>query len=129
MKSLFQFIHYYIGVPCAVVITVKGFEESYYGIIQGFDIISNEVLVEAGENSEWVELLFVKPILHRLSDMTNEIAIAGGWHHGSKHFKEYLEHRNGAIFPEDTDFLLKNGFDLFELIEAGLANDAEVLTF
>jgi hypothetical protein len=59
----------------------------------------------------------VKPILKRTTNMT-DAEVKG------MSFKQYPDFENKMFTPEQTIYLLKNGFDLFGLIDAGLAIEA-----
>lgn len=59
----------------------------------------------------------VKPILKRTTNITDaEVK--------EMPFKQYPDFENKMFTPEQTIYLLKNGFDLFGLIDAGLAIEA-----
>jgi len=62
----------------------------------------------------------IKPILRPLSDITEEEATECGWMglFTLEHFAEKKLYK-----PTSFHYLLKRGFDLLELIEAGLAID------
>ena len=59
----------------------------------------------------------VKPILKRTTNMTDAEIKA-------MPFKQYPDFEHKIFTPEQTIYLLKDGFDLFGLIDAGLAIEA-----
>ncbi len=72
-----------------------------------------------------------KPILRPLSDMTEE-EMEQIWHADEPKSILQMEYKDGrvrkvALCSERTKFLLSKGFDIFGLIEAGLAIDKTTL--
>ena len=89
-------------------------------------LTTEEVCILVGENGEreWVNYDDIKPILRPLSDLTKEIEPL------RKNYFTYTS--EGFMFKgknecytrlSDLDFLFKNHFDVFGLIEKGLAID------
>ena len=70
-----------------------------------------------------VDRLIVKPILRPLSDLTEEYSNACNYSH--KDFKWEIINKNISVLVWDS--LLKNHFDVFGLIDAGLAIDINTI--
>lgn len=89
--------------------------------ITASEVNPGRTVVITSENfAEWF-VEDVKPILHRLSSMTEE-----------EDQKEFPAHNRGEFIdmhwhPEGFHWLLSKGFDLFNLIDSGQAIDAETL--
>lgn len=106
-KKIDDYLKYYIG--CRV------FDESVY------NDLTPDLLAWVIKQNRADEL---KPILRPLSDMTLE----DGKYFGIEDEKELGEWKYdfgyfGVLPPDDFHYLLSRGFDLFGLIDAGLAID------
>jgi hypothetical protein len=132
MKKIEDYLHLYIGCEVAApnpyddhgVEIAKGVLTGLhgeYGPEIQFIIDGN-----AEEHPEYVQFIKVKPILRRLSSMTEE---------ETAHWNKLKRYNpvNGKVemFQEHNEeqflWLLSKGFDLFGLIDAGLAIDAAIL--
>lgn len=108
MKNIKDYLHLYMG--CQVMYDDDQGKLTYYLM---YNILAT---------NEWH---LVKPILRPLSDMTEEemkIVTVSGLMSDLK----YIINRNKWT-PERFLYLLSKGFDLFGLIEEGLAIDATTL--
>lgn len=65
--------------------------------------------------------------LRKLESITDDEIIEGGWS-GRRQFIYYTENNKGAYYPSDFHYLLSKGFDLFGLIESGLAIEKQPTT-
>lgn len=139
-KKLQDYIHFYIGQPCVNSWFAETHDMYDNGwILAGVDKISTKPYkLENSDDFSWSQE--VKPLLRPLSAVTDEEAqeaaeILGGASHISKEgqirqFKELIEriynmqtNIPGMRWIRLTVFLLSRGFDLFDLIESGLALD------
>jgi hypothetical protein len=137
MKELKDFIHLYLGCECVigdsnVKETIQAVSE--YSICTG----SNKHGVDS-----WYKIPSVKPILRPLSDMTEEekvtlfdLEISNYSEYKSKliavdlwiqRWQRYPSTEFGKWFPKTFLFLLSKHFDIFGLIESGLAIDSKTL--
>lgn len=115
-----DYIHYYIGHPCQ---TDQG-----TGIIEGVsdtDSCGGTWAARIGEDQDLyaeTDCEWIKPILRRLEDMTEQEKQQSAIHRGDG------DGLNSSL-PEAHEFhyLLKQGFDLFGLIDAGVALDAKTV--
>ncbi len=108
-------MHLYLG--CEVKTTHYG-----KGILKGLNI-HDVHLVEIKGESKTFRLNQFKPILRQLSDMTKEENICYS-RTGLRHISESVENYDSIrIESEKTAYLLKQGFDLFNLISTGQAID------
>jgi hypothetical protein len=112
--KLQDYIHYYIGCPC-IFYTADDDPAGYHTTID-YDTIKNWLA-----NQEETDL---KPLLRRLEDMTEEerTEIFGKDVHWYNPFDA-----NDACDIQQWHKLLQKGFDLFGLIDAGLAIDAKTI--
>lgn len=99
-KDIKDYLHLYLG--CQVLIDGETLV-TLVGFSHTYDI-------ELYVNNQWLHHRFCKLLLRPLSDMTDE-EMDEVWYGPS----------------ERTRYLLSKGFDLFGLIEAGLAIDATTL--
>lgn len=133
-KKLEDYLHFYIG--CEVLLTSE--RESPEPNIKRLTGITDDFsggkwyhLDDEKYHHEVNESDF-KLLLRKLSDMDEDTARRGYWGSINK-FKEFLQlhqwsdQKHMRWFPEDMAFLLKQGFDIFELIPANLALDAATL--
>lgn len=152
MKKIEDYLHLYIG--CEVLAPTKYYHNEGDGLTKGlFTGIHGELGAEiqfiingyAEEEPSYVELRKVKPILRRLSSMTEDEAVelydflypSSTAERKIKRFAitNHLDDKGVywegkiAIFDYIDWFpwLLKKGFDLFGLIDEGLAIDAQTL--
>lgn len=132
-----DYIHLYIGCPVAIC---EPNIEPVPATLEGFDAYSGQVI---SERSTW-PIEQIKLLLRPLPTMTREEATELVFNHPfyGKHFTVDHEYYRGAIHfkvvyngqsrkwckeisptdtPESMRLLLKKGFDIFGLIEAGLA--------
>jgi hypothetical protein len=118
MKDIKGFLNYYIGQDIDTGtgrVTLTGVH------IDSFSRVAKAIVLNGNyTHSIDLSILTVKPILRQLSDMTD----------GEK--KEYNERtqRKGymaQVHADNTDWLIKKGFDIFFLIRDGLAIDAKTL--
>lgn len=130
-KNIAEYLHYYIGSKCEF-----GFEgRNKKGLLQGkvepfgwqvFDL-SSAFGIRHNVRSE-----LIKPILRKLEDMTEEeesewlsarnearMEHSGKLVHGGCHI--------AFLDPVSADWLFKHGFDVFCLIESGLAIDEKTV--
>ena len=110
MKDIKDYLHLYLG--CEVL-----WEIEHESASEGGTEILDGHLVETAKAG----LRIVKPVLRHLSDMIEEDCNLLGWDY--KYQGKIISHRAENLFPEEVRILLKQGFDLFGLIEAGLALD------
>lgn len=121
MKDIRTFLHFYIGAWVTIT------NVSAYMIGQGFEdgkyVLSGEIyhFIMSGE----CELQSIE--LHPLSDMTEE-EMDEVWNMEEPQNVLTMDYKSGqrrrvALCSERTAFLLSRGFDLFGLIDSGLAID------
>lgn len=114
-KEIKDYLHLYLGCQC--VWRVKGLDDEWR--IAGVDL---KVLDRVYDRQPFE----FKPILRKLSDMTEEEAtemqLSGIWFRTTKERWEDI-----ICTPENLIQLLSKHFDLFGLIESGLAIDATTL--
>jgi hypothetical protein len=110
MNKIEDYLHLYIGHSCSV----NGLDAT---IIRGSELGLHRNVIAVIESKDKtgctvrrIDPCYVKPILRPLSDMTEE--------EKSKISKSTV---NKVFYPEEFLYLLKQGFDLFGLIESGLA--------
>ena len=121
MKKLKDHLHLYLGCEALVEgYTNRKYPFNYRGII------NYQLLLESGQHYSSVKA--IKPILRPLSDMTEEEAregeIWGVWHDVNLMGEDW---DTFGFSPHNFKHLLSKGFDLFGLIEAGLAIDKTTL--
>jgi hypothetical protein len=118
-KSIKDYLHLYLG--CKVYDT----KAEPNDCISTMTTVSNEgYIIDNFANDLPVE--DIKPILRPLSDMTDDdFKYCGQWGFGAINLEHKLLHK--TFSPEATVYLLSKHFDLFQLIEAGLAIDATTL--
>ena len=93
-----------------------------YDIVNGID---NKTVISLfrGHLENFSTIENVKPILRPLSDLTEEYSNSCNYSH--KDFKWGIINKNISVLVWDS--LLKNHFDVFGLIDAGLAIDINTL--
>lgn len=134
-KKLSDYLHFYLG--CKVGCSTDGICFTDYGTL---------ISVSKGEGGQH-EVYFgykkvflfykynlenIKPVLRPLSDMTEEeCQKCGNMIYDFSDDPELNNHKPSdfeiGLAPEQFNWLLKKGFDLFGLIEAGLAIDSTKL--
>jgi hypothetical protein len=134
-KNIRDYLHLYMG--CKVETNINGKYVHPYGCLS-IDVIDSDTyntiifnlkLSENDLEKGWVDNthLYVKPILRPLSSITeDEKNEASAFIEPTNQFRLYSS--GYTHYAKCTHFLLSNGFDLFGLIEAGLAIDATTLT-
>lgn len=129
--KFYEIAHLYLG--CDVKCQPKPYEEQsisgkLYGVVmntafvQCFDVYGRPWTSPHGAfHLEKLTFNLIKPILRPLSDMTEEEKAQLRDFMGWARYVEYLKF--GLCTPEGVAYLLKQGFDLFNLIESGQAID------
>jgi hypothetical protein len=140
MKKIEDYLHLYLGCECEfkTVETQKLFSRKLIGIDVDY------LFQPAYDRNPVYE--YIKPILRPLSDMTEEEAVKVSiayWGTEKPRLHEYagkqlVRNFNNDVYkhhweypeklPEIIRILLSQGFDLFGLIESGLAIDSTTLT-
>jgi hypothetical protein len=139
-KELKGYIHFYIGSKVLVDDTLYG--KRFVAILEGIYATDDEgqievsvsVRPESGGGKHYFPVTLCKPILRPLSDMTEEEAAEifdKSWPIDIRKIMSY-SYKHGVILncindnvydPMFIVQLLKKGFDIFGLIEAGIAID------
>jgi len=127
-KKIQDYLHYYIG--CRVKAAPFGgqphrLEEGKLVGININDIV--HVKLDNWQSVADVTISLVKPILRKIGDFTN---------HEKEEYNSLIGKTTDGVHsiiihydtPETFHYLLKLGFDLFDLIDPGLAIDASTLT-
>jgi hypothetical protein len=117
MKEIKDYLHLYL--PVKAIDTISGGEV----FIQGISRSEGMCQFETENNEDWGNIEFFKPILRPLSSMTlsEEKEILGLT-------DELRLNIDWTVFsPQEFHLLLSKHFDLFGLIEAGLAIDATTI--
>lgn len=134
MIELKDYLHYYLN--CRVKVANERYiDGGYIGTILG--VTETQLLVDTGSSDGWEDIKYCAPILRPLSDITDEEKIEMFDAECSdvsrittikkkiKFVDEWLlSQRFGSA---SFHYLLKQGFDLFSLIENGLAIDKKTL--
>lgn len=118
MKNLNDYLHLYTG--CKVeyeFTTINDKIELRTGRVWG--IVGSYCHIETNYGFAVKKIVEVKPILKRTTNMTDPEIKA-------MPFKKYPNFEKMVFTPEQTIYLLKLGFDLFGLIDAGLAIDKDM---
>lgn len=110
-KDINDYLHLYLGRSCLVVSTIGGYD---FPSVDTKITLTPLVLMQHHEKR-----MSVKPILRRLSYMTEEEANELEWYYPIQPNDENTWFDN--LNAQDILPLLKHGFDLFGLIDAGLA--------
>jgi hypothetical protein len=126
VKTIKDYLHLYPKVPIAIC--EPGIEPvGHY--LEGVDWVLNKAIAErANYPFEWI-----KPILRPLSDMTysEAVSIEADWielnHESEEVVAISFPSDYSKLLPEDFLFLLSKHFDLFGLIDAGLAIDKSTI--
>lgn len=107
-KKIKDYLHLYLGCD-AMIYNDKSFIMD--------KVTSSSLNIEDGSVTK------IKPILRPLSDMTEQESYELCWQKNQNHMKLNWSLNESAIHPNEFLYLLKQGFDLFGLIESGLAID------
>lgn len=110
MKKVEDYIHLYLGCECYDTF------RKVTGILTA--IFKNSVRIDNGYG-QW-HISTIKPILRRLETMTEEEANELDWRFPVEEDANIVIKN---LNPDEFLYLLKQGFDLFNLIEEGLAID------
>lgn len=138
--KLQDYIHYYIGCRCLNAWFIDDHEQyNNNWVLSGYSYCSvNPYQLFNKTEVVWTDS--IKPILRKLEDITDDECwrideIDSVWAKGTSF--EYKKNRlylykdrlleRGEMSIIIFDFLLKSGFDLFGLIDAGLAIDSKTL--
>lgn len=119
------YIHYYIGQDCMVgeykgkILSVGSYEMGEKCIVSGTNQDEDSGFFGEYEEND-ADHSDIKPILRPMSDMTKEEKDYGN---GVTLGHTTNPERQRMAEASRTHWLLKQGFDLFGLIEAGLAVD------
>lgn len=125
-KKLGEVLHLLTGCDIKVQQKDEQFTTKLYGVCVNSDGTITAWSGDTGYNSKWFS---ITPLLRRLDSMTEEDA--NEFDSGRETNKIWPVWHDAALFekgfhsftPEQTLFLLKKGFDLFNLIDEKLAID------
>jgi hypothetical protein len=122
MKDIKDYLPFYTG--CDILVP---YGEAKFCYIQTY-LHRNDinVVVDIGDNYVAFDFHEVKPILRPLSDITEEECNLLSWSYTNAYGRKLL-YSPEMLNPEEFKQLLVWGFDLFGLIEAGLAIDKTTL--
>lgn len=138
MKDIKDYLHLYLGAGC-IMKAGKGVSEDYYSVVEWSDIgyphnVTALILRPLSDmtEEEASDLIKFESAPHRhasidVFDITdNHIWYVDGemWHGDgvSEMYDKYIKFNE--LSPDQFKYLLSKGFDLFGLIEAGLAINA-----
>lgn len=148
MKDIKEYLKYYLG--CEVSYCQEPRQKYYLESLQQYGLKHNgkgAFIMHDADDSHWVDTDEIKPILRKLESMTEGEA-SECWrllewnarinpaNRASELIGEFstIEEDNGTTnnahwgyFLKILPYLLSHGFDLFNLIENGLAIDKETL--
>lgn len=122
MKELRDYLHYYLNQNCKI-----GDSIFIYCIDEDVLLRYNDLVKSKGQ---------IKPILRRIEDITDEECIevydceytdSNPVSARIRLVKHWLNPIHVTPTPNQFHYLLKQGFDLFNLIDAGLAIDKKTL--
>lgn len=124
--QLKDYAHYYIGCRCLNTWYLE--TELHYNagwVLRGFRADNEKCfLLENDTEETWTDS--IKPILRKLESITNEECEAYNQilftMHSINKLQDQMKTQAACV-----DYLLKLGFDLFGLIESGLAIDSKTL--
>jgi hypothetical protein len=125
MKNIKDYLHLYLGCQCKQMGQANEDQTFTLTGISYDDLQRQWWAYFTGEEECYAVVKDVFPILRPLSDMTEEeMEHVGPMPHIPLH-KEDLNYAiiRGTWTPEQTKYLLSRGFDLFGLIDSGLAID------
>lgn len=120
-KNIKDYLHLYLGCEC--IVKEPG-ESAFKSVLEGIQR-GKFLLKEYGHLLLW-EAAEIKPVLRPLSDMTEHESNMGDEIMNAFNENDPIEAFQGMA--NMTMMLLKQGFDLFGLIESGLALDKTKLT-
>ncbi len=131
MKKIEDYLHLYVGADVALAVEDFDYSEKLVGIhpvTEGVRYLTADrtgaISYRKSEN--------IKPLLRPLSDMTEEERYKCQYNAQCFFLKETGPLDTDSLSIEQaaivTNYLIKQGFDLFELIEAGLAMDKTKLS-
>ena len=112
MKDIKDYLHLYLGQQCLIKLV---FEEGYSSPVTLSIDCLRAALFDEGNQDHIDVMLLLRPLL----SMTDEERVQRG--------REVTRYGRAFIEAEYHRWMLSNGFDLFGLIEAGLAIDATTL--
>jgi hypothetical protein len=118
-----DFLHLYIGQEC---VANDLWQSKLVGIYPSEVEPGKMIAVMQPENQEFY-IEQVKPILRTLNWMTDEEKIEAKFSNGEYYLGRLVHYQgwnNGKYSPEQTAYLLSKGFDIFNLIDRGLAIDS-----
>lgn len=125
MKEIKDYLHLYLGCEC------KRMGEATTSKLTGVSYDDTQRIWWAyfeGEESGHSQFPDVFPILRPLTDMNDEEKDWFGWDTETLyHTFNNLNHKIYYFHCDEFLYLLKQGFDLFGLIESGLAIDKKTL--
>jgi hypothetical protein len=138
--KLQDYAHYYIGCQCIIDYTLPGGNKiiDYKGMFIRYDCTDKSPYCVKGE-TDTIWTYSIKPILRKLEDMTddecmvvNEISPYFTKGTSERYIRERLYCIRDRIMylhliPEVFHYCLKQGFDIFNLINSGLAIDSKTL--
>lgn len=131
MKELKDYIHFYIGCKCQTISRTESEQGKPMGYRVGnlvdVDILCLNVgISRADTGCIWYKFDEIKPILRPLSDMTEK---ERNFINMSKQEldQSIFEDPNASFYVTEFVYLLSRGFDIFGLIDAGLAIDSKTL--
>jgi len=124
-KHIKDYLHYYIG--CDVLLRLEGYENPMpiTGIGETFFVLK----FQNGDSKIRIQHInCIRLILRPLSSMTDEeLNVCGNMIYDFSDDPELSKHKwrdfEIGLAPEQFHYLLQQGFDLFGLIESGLAID------
>jgi hypothetical protein len=129
-KNIKDYLHLYLGCECRPLDNTKQGWLMGIRIMQGVENAFLQYDLNSTENLIPFKLNELKPILRPLSDMSDEenLEFGGLWAFAETYIPDIEDtHDPYEIEPEAFRFLLSEHFDLFGLIEAGLAIDKTTL--
>ena len=130
-KKIEDYLHYYIG--CFAIYAGHGKEEiiTITGINTATENYSPKIYFDFyehdGSDSDgiyWLKKLILRPLSSMTEDEFNELEKQIGFSDDTIFDENTWRYFDGTLLPEQFHYLLSKGFDLFGLIESGLAIDA-----
>lgn len=121
MKKLSDYLHLYLGAKCSA----DGNEFNLAGveITDTGTLAYDGTIIDGIHQCWWVENCGFKLFLRPISDISNSEADEIGYDNAKVFLKDAIQYRDGVglLIARDFHYLLNRRFDLFGLIEAGLA--------
>lgn len=108
-------LHLYLGC--------EGMIEKDYSQLLGISTNEDLINVVTKSGDDWINTIHFKPLLRPLSDMTEEELLFLKWHPGDELKHPVSQQNNRSLYMNEFLYLLKQGFDLFGLIESSHAID------